>query len=58
MLPARCSQPPCMNMLVRSVSQIGLGPGSCGTSTVWPSTVIVSGSVRSTPLTISNGTAL
>ena len=27
MLPPRCSQPPCMNMLVNSVSQIGIGPG-------------------------------
>ena len=43
MLPARCSQPPCMNMLVNSVSQIGVGPGSCGTSTVSPPTVIGSG---------------
>ena len=47
-----------MNMLENSVSQIGFGPGSCGTSTVCSSIVIVCGSTRSTPLTISYGTAL
>ena len=40
MLPARCSHPPCMNMLVSSVSQIGVGPGSCGIWTVVSPTVI------------------
>ncbi len=43
MLPARWNHPPCMNMLVSSVSQIGDGPGSCGTSNCSPPTVIVSG---------------
>ena len=33
------ASPPCMNMLENSVSQIGFGPGSCGTSRVWPSIV-------------------
>ena len=58
MLPPMWSQPPCMNMLVRSVSQIGTGPGSWGMDPVWPSTVIVVGSVRSVPVVISYGTAL
>ena len=30
MLPPMWSHPPCMNMLVSSVSQMGTGPGSCG----------------------------
>jgi hypothetical protein len=47
-----------MNMLLKRVSQIGSGPGSWGMGTVSPSTSMGVGSVRSSPVLISYGTAL
>jgi len=46
-----------MNIELSSVSQMGDGPGSCGTSKVCPSMMTGSGSTRSTPVVISTGTA-
>ena len=57
MLPARCSQSPCMNIDVNSVNQMGLGPGSCGTSNGVPSMTTGCAVTRSTPFVISYGTA-
>ncbi len=37
MLPPMCSQPPCMNIEVRRVSQMGIGPGASSITTLVPS---------------------
>ena len=48
-----------MNMLLSSVSWIGLGPSACGMGTLRPSPVVTStGSTRSRPDVISSGIAL
>ena len=53
MLPRMCSQPPCMNMLVKIVSQMGDGPGASSISTFSSPIVITSGFTMSTLWVIS-----
>jgi hypothetical protein len=47
-----------MNMLVRSVSWMGTGPGVCGISALWPPTSIVRVPTMSVPPVISAGMTL